>query len=146
MTRTETTSRTTTDSRSRRRIRMLTVLIAAAVAMVGWLIVHSLLGHNLTVTGSGPGATMRVGPLAVVIASLVGGLVAWATLALLERFTERARRAWLILAIVALAVSLSGPIMLAIGTGTTIALLVLHLTVGTVLISGLLRTTRDNRI
>ena len=52
----------------------------------------------------------------VAVASAVGGLAGWGVLAILERFTTNPRRAWVIVASIALLASLSAPLS---GTGVT---------------------------
>ena len=54
--------------------------------------------------------TEHVGPAAVIIASTLAGLFSWALLALLERFTPRAPAARTATVLVALALSLAGPL------------------------------------
>ncbi len=132
-------SRSDTAVHSRRRDRVLTIVVATITALIVWAIARLLVGHRLTVESSGQDTPMTIGPVAVIVTTLIASLLGWAALALLERFTDRARRIWLGLAPVVLVVSLA-TLGQAIGIGTTIALFALHLVVGAVLIVGLLRT------
>ena len=127
------------------RVRILTVVAAVIAAVVVWVIARLVLGHDLTVTQPGSDASTTIGPAVVVVASLVLGLIAWGVLALLVRFTGHARRIWTVIAVIALLLSLAGPLSQADGTGTTIALVLEHLVVGGVLILGLLRTVPIQR-
>ncbi|WP_214318704.1 DUF6069 family protein [Nonomuraea sediminis] len=120
--------------------RALTVAGAAAAALALWALAVPVAGIDLTVQLSG--ATQQVGPGAVAAASLAAGLAAWALLILLERTLKRAARAWTIIAVVALILSLSGPLTSAVGTATTLTLTAMHLIVAAVLIPGLGRTAR----
>ena len=131
---------------SARRDRVLTIVAAAIAGLVVWVIARLALGHDLTAMSTGGNGTTTIGPVAVVLTGLIGGLVAWGVLALLERFTGSPRRIWTIIAVIVLLLSLAGPLSQAEGTGTTIALLVEHLVVGGVLILGLLRTVPDRRV
>jgi hypothetical protein len=85
--------------------------------------------------------TGRHRPLAVAVGSGAAALAAWALLALLERLTNRARTLWTVAAVVVLVASLAGPLS---GSGITATnrtvLVLLHLTVGAVLILTLRRT------
>jgi hypothetical protein len=83
------------------------------------------------------GGTEAVGPGAVVVSALLAGLAGWALLALLERFTSRARTVWLVVAAVVLLLSLAGPLGAGADAATTAVLVGMHLAVGAVLIPGL---------
>ena len=126
------------------RDRALVVAAAIVAALVTWAIARLLVGDPLLVeSGDGEG-TVTIGLVPVVVATLTGGLLGWGVLVVLERFTRQPRRVWLILALIAMAVSMLG-VAQAIGTGTTISLLALHVVVGLVLIAGFLRTVRGER-
>jgi hypothetical protein len=79
----------------------------------------------------------HVGPAAVIIASTLAGLAAWALLALLERFTPRARAAWTASALVALALSLAGPLSSGATTTAGLALAGMHVATAAVLVAAL---------
>ncbi len=125
---------------STRRDRILTIVVAVVAAVIVWAIARLILGEDLTTTVAGADSATTIGIGAVIGASLIGGLIAWGVLTLLERLTARPGRIWPILGAIVLAVSLLGPLTQANGTGTTIALIVMHLVVGGILIAGLLRT------
>lgn len=118
--------------------RFLVVVIGAPVAaLVVWALAVPLAGTALTVrTG---GATQTVGPVSVVVASLLAGLAGWALLAVLERSVRRSGRVWTIVALVVCVLSLLGPLGSAAGAAATLVLVLLHLVVGAVLIPGLAR-------
>src|SRR6266545_2919532 len=87
---------------------------------------------------------LTAGP--IVVASVVAGLAAWLALALLERITRHARAAWVALATLTLAASLGAPLSgRGIDRGSRLVLTLLHLTVGTLLIVLLARTSRPAR-
>jgi hypothetical protein len=123
-----------TADRPTRVRRLIVVAGASAAALAIWAVADPLAGVDLTVRLSG--AEQHVGAGAVVAASLVAGLAAWASLALLERLAERARRIWTVIAVVVLALSLTGPLG-AVGAASTVALACMHLAVAAVLILGL---------
>ena len=109
--------------------------MAAGIAV--WTVLHPFMGVDLEVrTG---GSTQPVSQLAVALTSLFAGLAGWATLAALERFTRRPRLAWTVVAGVALALSVLGPLG-AVTSSAEVGLLVLHLVVGGILLVGLART------
>ena len=120
--------------------RLVAVAGASAAALALWAVADPLAGIDLTVRLSG--AEQHVGAGAVVAASLVVGLAAWGSLALLERLAERARRIWTVIAFAVLVLSLSGPLG-AVGPASTVALACMHLAVAAVLIPGL--TVRRRR-
>lgn len=129
-----------------RRDRLLTLGAAVVVGLVVWIVARLVLGHDLRVTAAGSDSPTTVGPVAVVVTTLVGGLIAWGVLVLAERISRRTRPVWLVVGIVVLLLSLAGPFTRANGTGAAIALLREHLVVGGVLIAGLLRTIPSRRV
>ncbi|GAA4587295.1 hypothetical protein GCM10023194_35790 [Planotetraspora phitsanulokensis] len=117
------------------RGRRLVVVAGASVAALAiWALAGPVAGIDLTVRLNG--ADQQVGAGAVIAASLAAGLAAWASLALLERLTDRARRIWTIIAVVVLVFSLTGPLGAAGAAGMAV-LACMHLTVAAVLIPGL---------
>ncbi|MEV0005415.1 DUF6069 family protein [Micromonospora sp. NPDC050980] len=122
----------------RRRDRLFTVLAATAATLSGWAVAVPLAGVELTVRGGG--VEQRVTPVAVAVSTLLAGLAGWALLALLERFTGRARPVWTVVAALVLLLSLLGPLTGGAGRSATATLLVLHLLAGAVLLPGLRRT------
>lgn len=121
------------------RNRALCVAGAAAAAVAVWAIAVLGFGVHLTIRfGDGPAQTVAVG--VVLAASLVGGLLGWGLLTLLERRTARARAIWTAAAFGVLLVSLSLPLIAATTVSTKVTLTLMHVAVGTVLIAGLRRS------
>ncbi len=122
-------------NRLSRRLILRSAAVAAAVAgaLVTWVVAAPIAGIELEVRVNGE--TSEVGPLGIAVTSAVAGLAAWAVLALLERRRASARRTWIIVAALVLVVSLAGPIGSAVGTGTALALVAMHVVVGTILIA-----------
>ena len=121
------------------RARWISVAATVSAAVIVWAIARVAVGHVLTVAlGSGP--TQTVGLPAVVVASLVAAMLGLGGLAGLERLTTGARPIWTALAILVLLLSLAAPLSAHAATSTKIWLLLLHLTVGAVLIPTLART------
>jgi hypothetical protein len=138
---TATTTATAPDAKQG-RARALCIAGGAAAAAIAWAIEVPLLGVRLTVRfGAMHPQTVAAGQ--VIGAALVAGLIGWLLLAALDRRTPRARTIWTVTALLVLALSL----LLPLAAGTTAAavtgLLVLHLTVGAVVIPGLARTARS---
>lgn len=107
------------------------VVAAAAVALAMWAVAR-LLGVDLTVRiGQDP---RQVGPVDVLVTTLVAGLAAWAVHLLLAR-RPRTARWWPFVGSTAVAVSMLGPSYLADGAAA-VALIGMHLAVGYVLIAG----------
>jgi uncharacterized Zn-binding protein involved in type VI secretion len=117
-----------------RRRRRLTVLTAMAAAAASWAIAVPLMGADLVVQQGSE--HVRINGLAVTLTGLAAGLGGWLLLALLERWTARARIAWRTIASLVLLVSLLGP-PAAVGAPATAVLTGLHLLVGAILIVGL---------
>ncbi|GLY81434.1 DUF6069 family protein [Actinoallomurus iriomotensis] len=115
----------------------ITVLGAPAVALAVWALAVPLAGTTLTVRSGGGEQT--VGPVAVAVASLLAGLAGWALLAVLERSAARPGRTWTIIALAVLALSLTGPLGGAAGAAAALVLVLLHLAVAAVLVTGLVR-------
>jgi hypothetical protein len=105
------------------------VIAAAAV----WAIAVHLLGVHLLVR-FGTGAPESVGIGYVLGATVIGSLVGWGLLVLLERRTSRARTIWTAIAVVAVLMSLSLPLYAGVSTSTKITLAVMHVAVAAVLI------------
>ncbi len=114
--------------------RAIVVATAALAALVVWTLLDPVGGVALTVH-SGQ-STSRVGPVALLVVSVLAGLAGWAVLAWCERRARRPRRVWRVVAALAFAVSLLGPLG-GTGTGARLGLLSLHATVAAVLIAGL---------
>ncbi|MFF4779094.1 DUF6069 family protein [Microtetraspora fusca] len=116
---------------------LLTVIGAPAAALAVWALAVPVAGTTLTARMGD--STQPVGPVLVVVTSLLAGLAGWGLLAVLERFASRPGRTWTIVALIVLALSLFGPVGNAVGIAATLVLLLLHLVVGAVLVLGLAR-------
>jgi hypothetical protein len=102
---------------------------------------------DVELRGAQPGAAEPADIVAVqvIAASVVWGLLGWALLALLERFTARARTIWMWIALVAFVLSFITPLTTAsMTTGTRIALSIMHVAVAAVVIPVFLRTSKDS--
>jgi hypothetical protein len=90
---------------------------AALAALVVWAMPDALAGVDLTVR-QGPDATLQeLGSAAVVLVSVLVGMAGWALLAAWSGCAPGARRTWTALAVVVLALLLTGPLT----AGTTTA-------------------------
>lgn len=131
-----TKSTLTVPARHPARLRAAAVIGAAAAAAIVWLFARYALGIHLHTPAFGsqqkPSA---LGLGFAVIAGVVASLLALGTVALIERASRNPRRNWVIIGLLGLAVSLSGP---ASGHGVTStdrwALICMHLAVAAVLI------------
>jgi hypothetical protein len=128
-----TTDRTADRTAARRAGRAITVAAGAAGALLLWT-VDRWGGIALTVDQGG--TVQQVGPVAVAVTALLAGAAAWGLLAILERTVRRPARTFRIIASVVLLLSLAGPLA-GTDTGSRLALLGMHLTVGLALIIGL---------
>lgn len=82
-----------------------------------------------------------IGPLDVIIGTIVPGLLAWGLLAFLERRTDRAWAIWRAIAIAVLILSMLGPIGAENG-GARVVLSVMHAFAGAIIIKGFSRTAK----
>jgi hypothetical protein len=119
------------------------VASAVLVALAYWLVAELVCGIDLRAPAfDASGTALPISAPNVLIVATLLSLAGWGVLALLERLTRHARRAWLIVAPLALLLSLATPLS---GSGVTsadrIALLGMHLVVGAVLIAALARTS-----
>jgi Family of unknown function (DUF6069) len=117
------------------------ILVAVVVALAIWSAAR-LLGVELTV---GKGADpSQVGPVDVLVATVLAGLLAWGAHSLLAR-TPRTARWWPVVGSTAIAISLTGPSYLADGA-SAVALIAMHVAVGAVLIWGFARSARTSLV
>jgi hypothetical protein len=127
-----------------RRARALAVIAAALAALAVWLVTDPLLGIDLIgTTRPGSQELMSITPALVAGTSLVVALAGWALLALLERFTARARTIWTAIAALFALLSLAGPLSILASTSAAnaLALALMHLAVAAVLIPMLAGTS-----
>ncbi len=125
------------------RTRAMAVLGAAIAAVAIWAIAVPLLGVHLLVR-FGASAPQSVGIDYVIGASVIGSLVGWGLLALLERSTARARSIWTSGAIVAVLVSVALPLSFGVSTSTKITLALMHVAVAAVVIPAMRGGPRPN--
>ena len=123
-----------------RRARAVAVLVATGATLAVWAVAR-LLGIGLTVRLVADGPALVVDPSVVVIVSVLAGVAGWVVLAGLEQLTARARWAWLGLAIVALAISLAGPLGAGTTTGARMSLAAMHVLAAAILIPTYVRTS-----
>jgi len=123
------------------RARALSAAGGALAATLAWIVEVPLLGIHLDVRfGAGHIQTITIGQ--VIGVAVAASLLGWLLLALLERRTPRARSLWITVALAALAASLALPLAFASTTSAVAGLIVMHLTVGAVVIPALARTAR----
>ncbi|MFG1946786.1 DUF6069 family protein [Nonomuraea sp. NPDC048826] len=119
--------------------RIAPIGIAVAATLAIWVVAVPIAGVELAArTGA---ALTEVGPVAVVVATVVAGLAGWGLLALLERLTRRARTLWTWIAAVVLVLSLAGPLG-GVNPASQITLALMHLAAGAVIILGMRGTER----
>lgn len=127
----------TTSSAHRRprwQIRLAAVVLAVVGNAVVWLIARAA-GVDFEVEPPGQGVmTVALGPVIGITA--VTALLAWAVLAVLERFTRRGYAVWLVIAAVVFALFLVPPLTSQATTGTRVSLLAMHVVEAAVLVLG----------
>jgi len=123
------------------RARALCAAGGALAAALAWTVEVPLLGIHLNVR-FGPGHIQTISIGQVIGVTVAASLFGWLLLALLERRTPQARVLWPTIALVALAASLALPLAFATTNSAVAGLIVLHLTVGAVVIPALARTAR----
>ena len=140
---TSSSPRTTYTGAVRRRLlRCALVVTAGVAAALAWVIAVPVAGLRLDVVTGGQQQTVAVG--ACIVGGIVGGLMGWASLAVFERFTRSPRKIWTIVALVAMALSLTSPLSAATSASTAVVLALMHVLVGAIIIPAL-PPTRSGR-
>jgi hypothetical protein len=117
------------------------VVVGALAGTVAWAILDAAM-NGLTQPGLGGQGSHPLEAGAVLIASLLGGLLGWATLVVVERVLHRDRRTWLAIVSAALILSFGGPLSgTEVTVGDRLALIFLHVTVAAVVVPLLYRST-----
>jgi hypothetical protein len=130
------------------RARALCAAGGALAAALAWIVEVPLLGIHLNVrfgagrmhAGAGHIQTITIGQ--VIGVAVAASLLGWLLLALLEWRTPRARILWTTIALAALAASLALPLATATTSSAVAGLIVMHLSVGAVVIPAMARTAR----
>ncbi len=123
------------------RVRALCAAGGALAAALAWIVEVPLLGIHLNFRfGAGHLQAIAVGQ--VIGVTVAASLFGWLLLTLLERRTPHARLLWTTIALAALAVSLGLPLAAATTTSAAAGLIVMHVTVGAVVIPGMAHTAR----
>ena len=123
------------------RARALSAAGGALAAALAWTVEVPLLGIHLTFRfGAGHVQTIAIGQ--VIGVTVAASLLGWLLLAVLERRTTHARAVWTSIALAALAASLTLPLAAATTTSAVTGLIVMHLTVGAVVIPAMAHTAR----
>ena len=117
--------------------RALVVLAAVAGALLVWVIADPLFNADLDVRFGDNGAADHVAGRAVAVTTLVLALLGWGLLELLERRygSPRGDDIWVAIAVVAMLLSLLGPIIAGLTISATVGLLAIHITAGGILIA-----------
>src|SRR5512133_1691940 len=130
----------------RHTARPVAVALGVLAALAVWGVSELVFGVDVRQPAFGPGVPQDLTAGPIVVASVVAGLTAWLALAVLERLTRHARAAWVTLATLVLVVSLGAPLSgRGIDEQSRLVLALLHLTVGTLLIVLLARTSPPAR-
>jgi hypothetical protein len=123
------------------RARALCAAGGALAAALAWIVEVPLLGIHLTFRFSaGHAQTIAIGQ--VIGVTVAASLFGWLLLTLLERRTPHARLLWTTIALAALAASLALPLAAATTTSAAAGLVVMHVTVGAVVIPAMAHTAR----
>ncbi|TDD47266.1 hypothetical protein E1263_34895 [Kribbella antibiotica] len=133
-----TTQPVTPTKRRTDRSRLLVVGAATIASAAWWAVLVPIAG--LTLDANQGGTLQHVGLPAIAIASAALTFAGWALLAILERASRGARKAWTIVAAIACLLSLGSPLTGGIGLGAKLGLASFHLLVGAIVILGLRRT------
>jgi hypothetical protein len=123
------------------RARALCAVGGVLAAALAWIVEVPLLGIHLNFRfGAGHIQTIAIGQ--VIGVTVAASLLGWLLLALLERRTPHARLFWATIALAALAASLALPLTVATTSSAAVGLIVMHLTVGAVVIPAMAHTAR----
>ncbi|MGF1646483.1 MAG: DUF6069 family protein [Kineosporiaceae bacterium] len=129
--------------------RLVTILTAAGINGVVWVVAVRAAGLDLTVAAPGQGR-QEVGLGVVVLTTVAAGLVAWVLLAVLawvllavlRRVSPHGLEVWTVVAVVVTALSLAAP-LLSEGSGTDRAALgLMHVAAAVTVVVGFRRGSR----
>ncbi|HJU03013.1 MAG TPA: DUF6069 family protein [Actinomycetes bacterium] len=109
------------------------IAVAAAAALAIWAVAR-LLGVDVEVELGGE--VRQVGPVDILVTTVVAGLAAWVVYSILAR-TPRSARWWPFVGSTGIALSMLGPSYLSDGAAA-VTLIAMHFAVGAILIKGLL--------
>jgi hypothetical protein len=113
-----------------------------SAALVVWALAELALGVEVRSPAFGGQASQEIGGANVAVTALLASLAGWGLLALLERFTARARGVWTLVAALVLLASFATPLSgEGIPTATRAALLAMHAAVAAVLVPVMRRTS-----
>ena len=114
--------------------RALVVLAAVAGALLVWVVADPLLKADLDVRFGDSGAVDHIAARAVAVTTLVLGLLGWGLLEVLERRSPRGQDYWVAAAVVAMLLSLIGPMVGGMTVTATAGLLAIHVIASGILI------------
>ena len=123
------------------RTRALWAAGGTLAAALVWIVEVPLLGIHLNFR-FGAGHIQTIAIAQVIGVTVAASLLGWLLLAFLERRTPKARIRWTIIALTALAASLALPLAAATTSSAAAGLIVMHMTVGAVVIPAMARTAR----
>jgi hypothetical protein len=123
------------------RARALCASGGALAAALAWIVEVPLLGLHLNFR-FGAGHTQTIAAGQVISVAVAASLLGWLLLALLERHTPHGQLLWTAIALAALAASLALPLAAATTTSAVAGLIVMHMTVGAVVIPAMAHTAR----
>jgi hypothetical protein len=117
----------------------VTILTAAGINAVVWLVAVRAAGLDLVVDAPGQGR-QEVGGGVVVLATVVAGSVAWALLAVLRRASPHGTEVWTVVAVVVTALSLAAPLLSDGPVADRAVLGLLHVVAAVTVVGGFRRT------
>lgn len=128
---------------SARLTRLAAVVIAFFANAIVWLIADPIGGANLRATAAGFDDPQSVNLLSILFSMITYGIIAWIVLMLIERFSSRAKSVWLIVSLVALALTMFPIFGGSDNSATTITLIIMHLVAAAVIIPIFASTIRE---
>jgi hypothetical protein len=135
---TETLRQTNPRTASRTAARAAVVAAAAAAAIVVYAVAVPLLGLDVRVpAGPGSADTVGLGWEPVIVTAVAAALAGWGLLAVLERFTRRARAVWTAVAVAVYLLTL--PYLPSFSATERVVLALIHTALAVVLVVGLRR-------
>jgi hypothetical protein len=127
---------------SRRLTRTLATIGGVVAALVVWVVAKYAFDAAMQARQLGGTGPVDITAFNVIFSALLGALVGWALLAILERSVQRARTIWTWIAIAGTVLSFASPLVAQDATtGTKIALLLMHVAVAAVVIPVFARTS-----
>ena len=123
--------------------RILAIILAIVASLIVWVIADPIGGANLSATPLGYDDPTKIEWSSVLGAFSTWGIGSLIVVYLIDRFSSNPRKLWLIVSVIALALSFIPVFASTENTATTITFIIMHLVSGAIIIPVFLGTLRE---